>query len=176
MEAAKQEAAKQPAPFVTVPEDAPAYWQQDSLWTVLASGSQTQGVFTMLEQLMPVGSGPPPHLHERLYEVFYVLEGEIAFQIGAELKTVGQGAMVWIPPGTPHAFRVKSETTRALNMYVPGGFDDGVQLLATPATARTLPPQGAVKPVTPEQEQTFLDRIRALHTQSWTDVPNLLTD
>ena len=42
------------------------------------------GVFTMMEQLMPIGNGPPPHVHERYHEVFYIIEGEIEFQVGTE--------------------------------------------------------------------------------------------
>ena len=68
---------------------------------------------------------------------------------------------------------MKSETARALNMYTPGGFDD-ISMLATPAAARTLPPEGAIKEASPEQEEAFVRRIRDLHTQTWTDVPNLL--
>lgn len=165
---------KQPAPFVTAPGDAPAFWQNDALWTVLASGEKTLGVFTMLEQLMPIGNGPPPHIHERSHEAFYIIEGEIEFQVGTELITAGAGAAIWIPPGTPHGFRVKSETARALNMYTPGGFDDNTSMLATPAAARTLPPEGAVREANPEQEEAFVQRIRELHTQTWTDVPDLL--
>ena len=123
---------------------------------------------------MPEKNGLPPHVHERLYEIFYVLEGEITFQIGTELFTAGAGTVVWIPPGTPHGFRVKTETARALNMYLPGGFDDVVRLLGTPATARTLPPAGAIKEASLKQNEAFMQRIRDLHTQSWADVPNLL--
>ena len=169
-----QPATTQPAPFVTRPEDAPAYWQDGALWTVLASGEQTQGVFTMLEQLMPGGGGPPPHTHERFHEVFYLLEGEITFQVGETLLTVGKGATVWIPPGTVHSFYIESETARALNMYTPGGFDNTISMLATPAGARTLPPEGAVKEATPGQERAFLERIRELYVQTWTNTPSLL--
>ena len=166
--------ATQPAPFINTSDKAPAFWQNDALWVVLAAAEQTAGMFTMLEQLMPEKNGPPPHVHERLYEIFYILEGEITFQIGSELVTAGAGTAVWLPPGTPHGFRVETETARALNMYLPGGFDDDISLLATPATARTLPPAGAIKEASIEQNEAFTQRIRDLHTQSWADVPNLL--
>ena len=168
-------AATPPTPFINTSDKAPAFWQNDALWVVLAAAEQTRGMFTMLEQLMPEKNGPPPHVHERLYEIFYILEGEITFQLGTELVTAGTGAAVWIPPGTPHGFRVKTETARALNMYLPGGFDD-VSLLGTPATARTLPPAGAIKEASTEQNEAFIRRIREMHTQSWADVPNLLKE
>lgn len=35
----------QPDPFIITSEDAPAFWQNDALWTVLASGEKTMGIF-----------------------------------------------------------------------------------------------------------------------------------
>lgn len=164
----------QALPFINRLETAPAFWQNDALWTVMVSADETLGMFTLLEQLMPEKNGPPPHIHKRLYEIFYILEGEITFQFGTELMIAGKGAMVWIPPETPHGFRVKTETARALNMYLPGGFDDTIRLLGTPAMARTLPPIGAIKEATAEQNEAFMQRIRDLHTQAWADATNLL--
>ncbi|MGI9050731.1 MAG: hypothetical protein ACR2GU_15385, partial [Rubrobacteraceae bacterium] len=49
-----------------------------------------------------------------------------------------------------------------------------ISMLATPATDRTLPPEGAIQEASPGQEEVFLQRIRDFHTPTWTDVPNLL--
>ena len=40
-----------PRPLVTAAADAPAYWSRDALWSVLLSGEDTVGQFTLLEQL-----------------------------------------------------------------------------------------------------------------------------
>ena len=47
-----------------------------------------------------------PHAH-RHTEAFYVLEGELAFEVGAERETitVGAGGFVAVPPGVAHSFR-----------------------------------------------------------------------
>jgi quercetin dioxygenase-like cupin family protein len=46
-----------------------------------------------------------PHVH-RHAEAFYVLEGELAFEVGAERETItiGAGGLVAVPPGVAHAF------------------------------------------------------------------------
>ena len=69
-------------PFIHVREEVPRYWMVDSLWTVLASAEATGGALTVLDQLMPHRSGPPTHVHDRLHEYFYLLDGEIHFQLG----------------------------------------------------------------------------------------------
>ena len=46
-----------------------------------------------------------PHLH-RHTEAFYVLEGELTFEVGAERKTItiGAGGFVAAPPGVAHSY------------------------------------------------------------------------
>jgi len=44
------------------------------------------------------------HVHERLEETWYVLEGELEFHVGDDQFTAGAGACVFVPPGVAHAF------------------------------------------------------------------------
>jgi len=37
-----------------------------------------------LGAIVPAGGGPPPHVHSREEEGFYILEGEITFSVGQE--------------------------------------------------------------------------------------------
>jgi quercetin dioxygenase-like cupin family protein len=160
-------AADAPQPFVTAYADAPAYWSIGILWNVLISGDQSFGNFTLMDQTMPEGAGPPSHMHERMHEGFYVIEGQITYTVGPndEQITAGPGAAVWIPPGTPHAFTVTLGPARALNFYTPGGFDDQFAYLATPATHKTLPPDD-LPARNPDQKDTYLNRIRDLHQET----------
>jgi hypothetical protein len=127
-------------------EDAPAFWRVGILWNISLSAETTAGEFTMMDQ---VG-------HD------------------TEQQTIlaDAGAAVWIPRGTPHAFEVKSETARALNFYTPGGFDESISMLATPAAAKTLPPadSGESDPrgfrTDPAKEAAYHQRIAELHSQS----------
>jgi hypothetical protein len=56
--------------------DAPAYWSQGILWTILATAEQTGGSYSLVEELCPKHSGPPPHTHEQ-DEVIYLIEGKL---------------------------------------------------------------------------------------------------
>jgi mannose-6-phosphate isomerase-like protein (cupin superfamily) len=164
-------------PLSVAADDAPAYWLVGVLWNVVLSAENTAGQLTMMDQLMPKDSGPPPHIHERYDEGFFIIEGEVEYVVGVgdEQQTIraGNGASVWIPRGTLHAFQVKSETARALNFYTPGGFDESISYLATPTTAKTLPPSDSGEgdpggfPNDPEKQQAYLERIGELHSQTW---------
>lgn len=161
-------------PTAVSAEQAPAYWRLGILWNVTLSAEATAGQFTLMDQTMPKGSGAPPHVHERYDEGFYLLDGAITFGVGDDEQTIlaEPGGAVWIPRGTRHTFEVTSETCRALNFYTPGGFDESISLLASDATAKTLPPAGSGEDdihgfrTDPDRQRAYLDRIAALHSQS----------
>jgi len=123
-------------------ETAPAYWLVDVLWLVLADGRDTGGRFSLMEQLLPQGAGPGPHKHTWSDETFYMLDGQITLLVGEETRAASKGDFVMVPRDTRHAFRVDSPTARFLNGYTPASLEALITELATPATARTLPPPG----------------------------------
>lgn len=129
---------------------APAYWQVDILWILLASSEQTGGSYTLLEQICPKDSGPSPHYHDQ-DEAFYILEGEITFAENGKIIEGVAGSFIWVPRGTVHTFRVKSETARVLNSYTPGGFERIIMALGEPASERVLPPKG--RPIQGDREK-----------------------
>jgi mannose-6-phosphate isomerase-like protein (cupin superfamily) len=44
------------------------------------------------------------HVHERLEETWYVLDGELEFRLADEVLAAASGACVFVPPHVPHAF------------------------------------------------------------------------
>jgi quercetin dioxygenase-like cupin family protein len=81
------------------------------------------------------GSAPPPHLHRRHVESVYVLEGELTFTAGRELRAEA-GSWVQVPPGVPHTFALpENGTVRFLDVHTPScGFGT---FLRGPHEART---------------------------------------
>ena len=138
--------------FIHNVDSAPAYWWLDTLWIVLAEAKDTGGRFSMMEELARKGSGPGPHKHTWSDETFYMLDGEITFLIGDEIKTARTGDFLMVPRNSRHAFRVASETARFLNGYTPASLEAALVEFATPATERGLPPKNAsaIIKMTPE--------------------------
>lgn len=161
--------------LVTSVQTTQGFWQMGILWTPLISSEQTKGQYSAMEQLMPQAAGPPPHVHDHGEEVFYILDGELAMQLGEQVITAGAGQMVRVPVGIPHAFAVTTETARVLNLYVPGGLDLQVAMLGTPATTPTLPPEGAERSPSEQAQQAFTARLHDLATQTMASTPDLLT-
>ena len=82
---------------------------------------------TIAHALCPAGEQVAgPHVHHEHTDAFYVLEGELTFEIGREAKTitVSSGGFVAAPPEVPHSLRNDSDRpARALSIHAPdGGF------------------------------------------------------
>ena len=71
----------------------------------LALGRQTGGVYTLHEIRVSPNNGPPAHIHSREDESFFVLEGELDFQIGDEKITAQPGTFIQGPRGIAHSFK-----------------------------------------------------------------------
>jgi len=152
---------------------------QDPLWFLgtLArpklDGEQTGGRFALWEGVLPHGAAPPLHSHPQ-DETFYVLEGEVTAWIVepergddqaeppgwvAECgRRGGVGMVAFAPGGTPHTFRVESDTAKMLFLSTPAGVEDYIKGLAEPAAYPWLQPP-------PDGLRVSADRIKALEQE-----------
>jgi quercetin dioxygenase-like cupin family protein len=154
----------------------PAYWGFGSLWSPLVTSEQTHGRYSIVEQLMPGQSGPPPHTHDQSDEVFYILEGQVHLQLGDDVSTAEAGQLVRVPRGVPHGFVVRSDQARFLNFFVPATMDQMVAMLSAPASALTVPPPGTDSGPTEQQVAEFMDRLRETASLSWSSQQDLLAE
>jgi mannose-6-phosphate isomerase-like protein (cupin superfamily) len=72
----------------------------------------------------PEYTGASPHYHKRHADSFYVLEGELEFQVGGETVRAPAGTSVVVPPGVVHAFTNPGlGRARFLNIHTPAEYD-----------------------------------------------------
>jgi len=131
-------------PTINVPPQGRTIAVVGDVYRFLATGEDTNGKYAMWEAVVPPGGGPPPHVHSREEEAFYVLEGEITFTVNDERIMAKAGTFANMPVGTPHSF--KNDSDRPAKMLIsvaPAGleqmfFEVGVPLAEGVTTA--LPP------------------------------------
>lgn len=80
----------------------------------------TGGTFTVFEEDVPEGHGPPLHIHHDAQELFVVLSGRVRFRCSDREAEAASGATVLIPQGAEHAFKAL-EDSRVLVTLTPGG-------------------------------------------------------
>ena len=132
---------------VTMPSEGRTVAVVGDVYRFLATADDTNGKYAFWEAIVPPGGGPPPHVHSREEEGFYILEGEITFQIGVDRVVAKAGTFANMPVGTPHSFKNESDKpARMLIVVAPAGleqmfFEVGVPLDDGATTA--LPPTKA---------------------------------
>jgi quercetin dioxygenase-like cupin family protein len=85
----------------------------------ICPAARTGHAFSILETSLPRGRGPGLHDHA-WDEAYYVVEGEVLFQIGDTEQTFRAGDFVYTPGGTPYGFKGASDTpARVLVIDVP---------------------------------------------------------
>ena len=113
------------------------------VYRFMATGDDTNGKYALFEALVGPGGGPPPHVHSREEEGFYVLEGEITFTINAERVVAKAGMFANMPVGTTHSFKNESEKpARMLISVAPSGLEEMFFEVGQPVPegAQTAPP------------------------------------
>lgn len=88
---------------------------------VKLDGSQTGGVFSLMEQCYRPGAGVPLHFHTQEDAVFYIVEGHMDFTVGDRRISADAGATVLLPRGVPHSSRAGERGARALVTMFPAG-------------------------------------------------------
>jgi len=127
------------SPFAVNTREAPAYLSAGELIIVLAGADQTGGAFGLMESVMAKGDEPPPHVHHREDESFFVLEGDLTVRVGDDVFSASPGAFVFCPRDVPHLLTLHSEQVRALTLVTPGGLEAFFVELGEPAPSRALP-------------------------------------
>ena len=116
---------------------------------VLLRGEESGGAVSVIQSRLPAHwPGPPLHLHD-FDEGFYVVEGELTFQLRDELLTARAGDFVFAPRGVPHTFANLSHApSRHVLVITPAGFERYFARIAA-EQAGVEPPEWALQP-TPE--------------------------
>src|SRR5215831_17715598 len=105
-------------------------WYMGMLLTNLTETPDTNGAFSLFEAILVPGTEPPPHVHSREDELFYVLEGEFNGKAGE---------CIFLPRLKPHAFIIRSPRLRLLILFTPGGLEEAFRSGGSPAQYLDLP-------------------------------------
>jgi len=109
-------------------------------YTILVSGSDTNGTYTLIDMHVPPGGGPPPHRHD-FEEMFTVLDSEVEVTFRGDSLTARAGETINVPANSPHAFRNLGDApARLLCLCAPAGQDEFFALVGQAVATRTEAP------------------------------------
>jgi quercetin dioxygenase-like cupin family protein len=114
---------------------------------VLLRSEQTDGEVSVIESTVPGGFGGPPLHHHDFDETFYVIDGELTFQVREDLRAAGAGELAFAPRGVPHTYANLSDApARFLIVCTPAGFERYFARIAAERQG-TDPPEWATQPI-----------------------------
>jgi quercetin dioxygenase-like cupin family protein len=133
-------------------DEGDASWSLNSLITTKLDYAESGGAYCLMEHLLTPAANPPRHVHTDEEEAFYVLDGEIEFEVDGEVSVCTAGSFAFSPRGSAHSFAVLTDTARVLVLSSApqgapgGGFPEFVRSVGEPAPARILPVPQAPDP------------------------------
>ncbi|MEW4570198.1 quercetin 2,3-dioxygenase [Tautonia sp. JC769] len=120
--------------------EGPSVWVVGDRYTIKASGVDTGGAFSLIEAWVPPQSGPPPHIHHREDEAFYILEGSLEFHADGQAFRPEPGSWITLARGSLHGFRnVGDAPARMLILTTPAGLERFFLEVGRPAAAGDEP-------------------------------------
>ena len=91
---------------------------------VKLAGEDTDNAVAVIHFTVPKLAGPPLHRHSREDEWFYVLDGELTWEVDGRRFTGSAGASAFAPRGTAHAYQnFRDHAAHILVMVSPAGLD-----------------------------------------------------
>lgn len=145
-------------PVAVTSEKGDARWWFNCLAVIKATAADTGGLMSIVEVTEGAGAVAPLHVHHREDEGFWILEGEVTFEVGDAVIEAHAGDYVFGPRDIPHRYTVGPNGARMLFLMTPGGFEDLVIAMSKPALSRTLPP-----PATEEPDWAWVAAIAKAH-------------
>lgn len=95
-----------------------------AVFTVKASGADTEGRVAVMEQEAPPGLVVAPHTHDGEDEMFHVLAGRVGGRCGEEELAASAGDFIFLPRDVEHTLWViGDEPVRMLTICGPARFD-----------------------------------------------------
>jgi quercetin dioxygenase-like cupin family protein len=114
---------------------------------VVVHGEENDGRIGLMDNRMPAGAQGPPLHHHDFDELFWVLEGELTFQLGEELATRAAGELAFAPRGVHHTFANRGDApAHFLLACTPAGFERHFARMAAERAGED-PPAWAMQPI-----------------------------
>ncbi len=108
---------------------------------IRASGANTNGGLSLIEQVIPPGFASPWHVHHDEDESFYLIEGRMRVMVGDRAVDLDSGGYAFGPRGVPHGFRIEGHAPARLLLMTSGSrFAEFVRETSTPASD-DVPPE-----------------------------------
>lgn len=149
--------------FIKQSGTALALYGPGDMYSMLVIGEESTNSLFQFEATVPPNGGPPPHVHSEEEETFYIVEGELEFQIDDKYHIASKGDFVYIPPGTVHRFKNIGDTTSTMLVTFSPSRMDGFFLEVFPVVKN----KNLMNPPTMDQLMEKMDKAAAKYGMTY---------
>ena len=93
---------------------------------------------SLAEARLPAGAATAPHYHPLTEEIYYILAGTGRMQVGIEVRDVGPGDAVAIPPGATHQIANTGTVTLSFLCCCAPAYEHHDTVLCDPTGPRSV--------------------------------------
>ena len=110
---------------------------------VKVPGTANDGQLGVVEMRLDAGwEGPPLHVHKHVHHIWYVLEGDVMFNVAGQSDRYPKGSCLYVPAAVPHGFSTRGGgSATVLQVDTPRSLDGYFRDLA-----QSFPPGQPVDP------------------------------
>lgn len=131
-----------PAPYFLGEAEGDKLVMFDQLFTLLATGTQSDGQFDAFFTDGRPGQAVPPHFHAKTHETFFVMEGAIRLWVDdqqgrRETRILEPGEFGYVPKNTIHSYRI--ERAGRIFGVTSAGFTDFFRAVGRPTARAGVP-------------------------------------
>jgi len=134
------------ATLIRSTEQGDATWFFNGLMTFKATMAETGGAYSLTEYLVTAACNPPMHVQLAEEEAFYILDGEVEFEVDGQIVTATPGSFALVARGSAHRYSVLTPTARMLVICSgkpTDNLEDFFVGMGQPTTDRLLPEPAA---------------------------------
>jgi quercetin dioxygenase-like cupin family protein len=96
----------------------------EDIISILLAKNQTNRTYSIVEGRISPGGGSPSHIQTREYMGYYILDGELVFDIEGKQVISKAGTVINIPPNVIRSFKNNTDNVvRVLIMIAPAGME-----------------------------------------------------
>ena len=103
-------------------------WANDHI-CVKTTCAHADGRVTVVEDTLKPRFHLACHFHQKMTEIFYLLEGQVTFKFEDETVVAGRGTTINIPPNVIHEV-ISEKSARLITVFSPGGFETYLEAMA----------------------------------------------
>ena len=89
-------------------------------FSVIATGADTEGQFSLFDVLVPPQTNAEPFIYGQNEEAYYILDGNVSFQLPDQTITASSGSFVFLPKGNQYALSNQGTNPARALLVSPG--------------------------------------------------------